>query len=421
MPAVRLEERNLTSYLFSGGRLLDPRRDELQEGVEILIEDGFVKEVSDRPIKAAAERIDVKGRTLMPGLIDAHIHVVLTEVNLRLLSDVPLTLVAAKGSAQMHAMLMRGFTTLRDTGGADWGIKAAVEQGLFVGPRLFISGQPISQTGGHGDFRQRTQSEISCPCASALSWASRIADGVPAMIHAVRDELRKGADQIKIMVSGGVASQADPLESLQFRMDEIEAAVEEADRWGTYVCAHAYSAKAIERAVRGGVRTIEHGNLIDAPTAKLMAEKGAYIVPTLVTYDSLKRRGPQFGLSEYSLQKNEIVLEAGVRSLEICRAAGVKIGFGSDLLGPLQTDHCNEFVIRGEAMRAQDIVRSATLVNAEILRQTGKLGELVPGAHADLLVIDGDPYRDLSVFQPERDRIDAIMLAGRFCKNRPRR
>jgi imidazolonepropionase-like amidohydrolase len=412
----------LTSYLFSDGRLLDPRRDELREGVEILTEDGFVKEVSDRPIKAAsAERIDLKGRTLMPGLIDAHIHVVLTEVNLRLMSDVPLTLVAAKSSAQMHAMLMRGFTTLRDTGGADWGIKAAVEQGLFAGPRLFISGQPISQTGGHGDFRQRTQTEISCPCASALSWASRIADGVAAMIHAVRDELRKGADQIKIMVSGGVASQADPLESLQFRMDEIEAAVEEADRWGTYVCAHAYSAKAIERAVKGGVRTIEHGNLIDAPTAKLMAEKGAYIVPTLVAYDALKRRGPEYGLSAYSLQKNELVLEAGVRSLEICRAAGVKIGFGSDLLGQLQNDHCKEFLIRGEAMRAQDIIRSATLVNAEILRQTGKLGELVPGAHADLLVIDGDPYRDLSVFQPEKDRIDAIMLAGRFCKNRPRR
>ena len=409
----------MTSYLFSGGRLLDPRRDELAGGMEVLVEGGLVKEVADRPIKApTAQRIDLGGRTLMPGLIDAHIHVVLTEVNLHLLSGVPLTLLAAKGSAQMHAMLMRGFTTLRDTGGADWGIKAAVEQGLFVGPRLFISGQPISQTGGHGDFRLRTQNEISCPCSSALTHASRIADGVPEMIKAVRDELRKGADQIKIMVSGGVASQADPLESLQFRMDEIEAAVEEAERWGTYVCAHAYSAKAIERAVRGGVRTIEHGNLIDQVTAKLMAEKGAYIVPTLVTYDSLKRRGAQFGLSGYSLEKNEIVLEAGLRSLELCRAAGVKIGFGSDLLGQLQNDHCNEFLIRAQAMRPQEIIRSATLVNAEIVRQEGKLGELVPGAHADLLVVNGDPYRDLSVLLPGEDRIDAIMLAGRFCKNR---
>ena len=409
----------MTSYLFSGGRLLDPRRDELVEGVEVLIEDGLIKEVSERPIKGGnAQRINLAARTLMPGLIDAHIHVVLTEVNLQLLSGVPLTLLAAKGSASMQAMLMRGFTTLRDTGGADWGMKAAAEQGLFQGPRLFISGQPISQTGGHGDFRLRTQTEVFCACCSGLNWSARIADGVPEMIKAVRDELRKGADQIKIMVSGGVASQADPLESLQFRSDEIEAAVEEAERWGTYVCAHAYSAKAIERAVRAGVRTIEHGNLIDAPTAKLMAERGAYIVPTLVAYDALKRRGPEYGLSAYSLQKNEIVLEAGLRSLEMCRAAGVKIGFGSDLLGQLQNDHCNEFLIRAEAMRPQEIIRSATLVNAEIVRHAGKLGELIPGAHADLLVVDGDPYRDLSVFQPKQDRILAIMLAGRFCKNR---
>ena len=409
----------MTSYLFSGGRFLDPRRDELREGISVLIEGGTVKEISERPLKAStAQHIDLAGRTLMPGLIDAHIHVVLTEVDLQRLSGVPLTLFAAKASASMHAMLMRGFTTLRDTGGADWGIKAAAEQGLFLGPRLFISGQPISQTGGHADFRLRTQTEIFCACCSGLTWSSRIADGVPEMVKAVRDELRKGADQIKIMVSGGVASQADPLESLQFRMDEIEAAVEEAERWGTYVCAHAYSAKAIERAVKGGVRTIEHGNLIDQATAKLMAEKGAYIVPTLVTYDSLKRRGPEYGLSSYSLKKNELVLEAGVRSLEICRAAGVKIGFGSDLLGQLQNDHCNEFLIRSQAMRPQEIIRSATLVNAEILRQEGKLGELVAGAHADLLVVDGDPYRDLSVFQPERDKIAAIMLAGRFVKNR---
>ena len=173
----------------------------------------------------------------------------LTEVNLRLLADVPLTLLAAKGSVAMRAMLHRGFTTLRDTGGADYGIKAAVEQGLFEGPRLFIAGQPLSQTGGHGDFRLRTQIREFCACCSGLTWTARVADGVPDVIKATRDELRKGADHIKIMVSGGVASQADPLESLQYRIDEIEAAVDEATRWGTYVCAHAYSAKAIERAV----------------------------------------------------------------------------------------------------------------------------------------------------------------------------
>ncbi|HET6183665.1 MAG TPA: amidohydrolase family protein [Acetobacteraceae bacterium] len=408
----------MASFLFAGGRFLDPRADALREGIDVLVEDGLVKEVADRPIRAgSATRIELGGRTLMPGLIDAHIHLVLTEVNLQTLSDIPLTLLAAKGSVAARAMLMRGFTTLRDTGGTDWGLKAAFEQGLFEGPRLFISGAPISQTGGHGDFRKRTQTRFECACCAGVSFVSRIADGLPEVIRATRDELRKGADQIKIMASGGVASQLDPLESLQFREDEIEAVVDEARRWGTYVCAHAYSAEAITRAVRAGVRTIEHGNLIDAASARLMAERGAFIVPTLVTYDSMRQRGADFGMSKYSLAKNEIVLHAGLQSLEICRAAGVEIGFGTDLLGPLQGDQCNEFSIRGQAMPAADVIRSATIVNARILRQEGKLGELVAGAHADLLVVEGDPYRDLSVLAGGGERLAAIMLGGRFVKN----
>jgi imidazolonepropionase-like amidohydrolase len=390
----------------------------LQDGIEVLVEDGRVKELADRPIRAAnATRIDLRGRTLMPGLIDAHIHLVLTEVNLQLLADVPLTLLAAKGSVAARAMLMRGFTTLRDTGGTDWGLKAAFEQGLFEGPRLFISGQPISQTGGHGDFRKRTQTRFECACCAGISFVSRLADGLPEVIRATRDELRKGADQIKVMASGGVASQLDPLESLQFRADEVEAVVDEARRWGTYVCAHAYSAEAITRAVAAGVRTIEHGNLVDEAAARLMAERGAFMVPTLVTYDSMRQRGADFGMSKYSLAKNEIVLDAGLRSWEICREAGVAIGFGTDLLGPLQGDQSNEFMIRARAMPAADVVRSATIVNARILRQEGKLGELVPGAHADLLVLDGDPYRDISVLAGEGSRLAAIMLGGRFVKN----
>lgn len=407
----------MTSYLFQGGRFLDPRRDELVDGINVLVEGERVKEVADRPISATtATRVDLRGRTLMPGLIDAHIHILLPEVNLHLLDGVPLTLLAAKGAASARAMLMRGFTAVRDTGGADYGMKAAIETGLFEGPRLFISGMAISQTGGHGDFRRRTQTRFECACCSGLAYTARIADGVPEMLRAVRDELRKGADQIKIMVSGGVASEADPLESLQFRADEIEAAVEEAARWGTYVCAHAYAAAAIRRAVIGGVRTIEHGNLIDEPTAKLMAERSAYLVPTLVTYDALRRRGAEYGLSAYSLEKNELVLKAGLKSLEIARTAGVKIGFGSDLLGQLQSEHGREFLIRSEVMPPCEVVRSATLVNAEIVRQSGKLGEIVAGAFADILVVDGDPYRDLGVFQNEGARIPAIMKGGRFVK-----
>jgi imidazolonepropionase-like amidohydrolase len=209
----------------------------------------------------------------------------------------------------------------------------------------------------------------------------------------------------------------DPLESLQFRIDEIEAAVDEASRWGTYVCAHAYSSEAIARAVRAGVRTIEHGNLIDVPTAQIVAQHRAFVVPTLVTYDSLKRRGAEYGLTRIGLEKNERVLQAGLRSLEICRAAGVAMGFGSDLLGQLQNDHSNEFMIRAQVLSPPEIIRAATIVNAQILRQEGRLGEIVPGAHADLLVVDGDPCRDLSVFLGDGVRIPAIMLGGLFVKN----
>jgi imidazolonepropionase-like amidohydrolase len=409
----------MSSFLFSGGRLLDPRRGELLDGVEVLIEGERVKEISDRPIKSAgATRVELAGRTLMPGLIDAHLHVFLNEVNIGVLDAVPLTLLAINGSLALKASLMRGFTSVRDTAGGDFGIKAAVEQGLIEAPRLFISGQALSQTGGHGDFRKRTQRALGCDCCSGLAYTARIADGVPEVIKATRDELRKGADFIKIMVSGGVASQADPLDSLQYRMDEIQAAVEEATNWGKYVAAHAYSSQAVMRAVTAGVRTIEHGNLIDEPTAATMARKGAFLVPTLIAYDSMRRRGREYGLSEYSLQKNEVVLAAGLRSVELARNAGVKIGFGTDLLGQLQNDQCREFLIRAELMKPAEIIYSATIVNAEILQRAGELGELVPGAFADLIVIDGDPLADLNLFQDEGRHLSAIMKGGRFYKNR---
>jgi imidazolonepropionase-like amidohydrolase len=409
----------MSSFLFSGGRFLDPRRGELLDGVEVLIEGERVKEISDRPIKsAAATRVALAGRTLMPGLIDAHLHVFLNEVNIGALDAVPLTLLAINGSLALKASLMRGFTSVRDTAGGDFGIKSAVEQGLIEAPRLFISGQALSQTGGHGDFRKRTQRALGCDCCSGLAYTARIADGVPEVIKATRDELRKGTDFIKIMVSGGVASQADPLESLQYRMDEIQAAVEEATNWGKYVAAHAYSSQAVMRAVSAGVRTIEHGNLIDEPTAATMARKGAFLVPTLIAYDSMRRRGRDYGLSEYSLQKNEVVLAAGLRSVELARNAGVKVGFGTDLLGQLQNDQCREFLIRAELMKPAEIIHSATIVNAEILQRAGELGELKPGAFADLIVVDGDPLANLNLFQDEGRHLAAIMKGGRFYKNR---
>ena len=404
--------------LFQNCRLLDPEAGELKDGVSVLTEGERIREVSDRPIRSQhAQTVDVGGRTLMPGLIDAHIHVYLSEVNIGRLAEMPMSLMAARSGPLMRAMLDRGFTTVRDTGGADWGIREAVETGQMVGPRLFIAGQAISQTGGHGDFRLRTEGEHACQCCSGVHQISRIVDGVPQMLHAVRDELRKGADLIKIMVSGGVASPRDPLEATQFTREEISAAVGEATAWGTYVASHAYGADAIRRAVECGVRTIEHGNFVDAPTAKLMRERGAFIVPTLVAYDAMKRRGREYGLPQVSLEKNERVLAAGLRSLEICREAGVPIGFGSDLLGQLQDDQSREFLIRGEAMKPLEIIRSATVVNARLLRRESELGTIRPGAFADLLVVDGNPLEDLGLFQKQGAHIPVIAKGGRFHKN----
>jgi imidazolonepropionase-like amidohydrolase len=408
--------------LFRNLQLLDPRWDEPRGGYEVLVEGDVFREVSQRPIKTSgATTIDCAGKTLMPGLIDCHAHVYLVEVGIGRLESMPLTLLTAKASVLMRQMLDRGFTTVRDTGGADWGIKEAVENGTLAGPRLFISAQAIGPTGGHTDSRRRTHfggQHNGCHCCDALSFITGIADGVDGVRQAVREQMRQGADQIKIMLSGGVASPWDPLDSLQFSVGEIRAAVEEAHAFGRYVLAHAYTPEAITRGVENGVRTIEHGNLIDAPSAKLMAEKKALMVANLVTYYKMKEHGRTLGLSASQLEKNDLVIEGGLRSLEICKGAGVPVGFGTDLLGKLQVHQSEEFLYRSEVLSPLEIIRQATLVGAQIVRREGKLGVVEPGAFADLIVVDGNPLKDLSLFQDQGAHLAAIMKAGAFHKNR---
>jgi imidazolonepropionase-like amidohydrolase len=407
-----------SSYLFRNARLLDPRFDEARGGYDILVENGTFKEVADRPIGArSAQIIDCGGRTLMPGLIDSHVHVYLSEVNVTLLEHIPVSLLAARATPLMLGMLNRGFTTVRDTGGADWGIKEAVEKGYVVGPRLFISGRAIGPTGGHSDSRRRTDTGQRCRCCDGLRFTMAVADGVDGVRATVREELRQGADAIKIMVSGGVASPYDPLDSKQFSLPEIAAAVEEATAFKRYVLAHAYTAEAITRAAGQGVRTIEHGNLIDEPAAALLAEKKAYLVANLVAYVVIKERAAQFGMSPDKLEKNELVIKGGFESLEICRRAGVKVGYGSDLLGQLQDEQSREFLLRAEVVKPIEILRSATLVGAEIVRMQGRLGVIEPGAIADLLLVDGDPLADLDLLQHQGRHLSAIMKGGRFHKN----
>lgn len=406
----------MASVLFKNVNLLDPLQADLLEGHHVLVEDGVIKEVSDQPLSSAsAQVIDAAGRTLMPGLIDLHVHVLATQLNLSTQGVLPDALVMMRAVPIMAAMLRRGFTTVRDAGGAGWGLKCAVNEGTVKGPRLFISGRAISQTGGHGDPRPRSdhlRPMSYCGCCFRAGDIGRVADGIDDVRRAVRQELQMGADQIKMMASGGVASPTDPIASFGYSEEEIRVIVDEAASRQTYVMAHSYTADAIERAIRNGVRTIEHGNLVDERVARFMAEKGAFVVPTLVTYEALANEGADYGLPPDSVAKIATVRTAGLHSLEIYKKAGVKIGYGSDLLGPSQRLQSEEFRIRNEVLSAQEVIQCATTTAAEVLNQVGQLGRIQPGALADVLLVDGNPYRDLSCLLGQGEHLALIMKGG---------
>jgi len=401
--------------LFENATLLDVEAGVLRPGTSVLVDGDRIAEVSGRPITtASAERIDCRGRTLMPGLIDAHVHATITTMDIGAMARRPLTLVAQEARVVLEAMVRRGFTTVRDVGGADHGLAKATEAGLIRGPRLFYSGRVLSQTGGHGDFRPLDDAPHLCACTIHTSGFSHVADGADAVRRAAREELRRGASQVKIMASGGVASPSDPIWVLQYSHDEMAAAVEEAHSWRTYVCAHAYTPEAIQRAVRAGVRSIEHGNLLDDATAALMASHDAFLVPTLVTYAKIAELGAAFGFPAASVRKVQDVIAAGLGSLDRAARAGVAIGFGTDLLGETHPFQSHEFVIRREAMAAIDVIRSATVVNAALLRRTGELGVVKPGALADLLLVDGDPVRDIALLDGQGEHLLVVMRGGQI-------
>ena len=406
------------TIVFEGCRVFDGVSAEPRENTSVVVEDGRIKEVADGAVRAPAdaERVACAGRTLMPGLIDAHFHALLVELTVPPLDDMPASLLYQLARRSLEGALSRGFTTVRDAGGADLGLAMAVERGLIAGPRIFFAGRGLSQTGGHGDMRSQTRFE-PCGCAAYHGPITQVADGVDAVRKAAREELRKGAHQIKMMVSGGVLSPTDPLWMDQYSDEEIRVGVEEAATRRTYVMAHAHTANAARRCAELGVRSIEHGTQIDAEAAEAVAATGAFVVPTLVTIFAMIESGAEFGLPKVYADKLQGLGDEGLRSLEVCQAAGVPMGFGTDLLGPLQDRQSQEFLIRSEVLAPLDVLRSATSINAALIQRSGELGTIAPGAVADILVVDGDPLGDLGLLQEQGRHIPVIMKEGRFCKN----
>jgi imidazolonepropionase-like amidohydrolase len=403
--------------ILANGAIVDGASAERREGMHVLIRSGLIEEVSDRPISAQGRTIDLRGETLMPGLIDCHVHVVASEVNLDKNALLPNSLVAARAIQTMRHMLMRGFTTVRDLGGADIGLQQAVEDGTILGPRLVICGKGFSQTGGHSDFRGRYDTRPADWLVGKLGALGRVVDGVEALRGAIRQEIKGGGQFIKLMANGGVASPTDPINFFGFARDEIRAAVEEAEMAQTYVAAHLYTAASIRRAIACGVMCVEHASVVDAEAAQAIAAQGAVAVPTLIIFEGLKREGAELGLPAASVGKIDDVRLHGQRSLEILRSAGVVMGYGTDLLGPLHRLQSEEFLLRGEVLPAHEVIRSATLDAARVLRLTGKIGCISPGAFADLVAVQGNPLKDLSLLTRQGQHMPLIIKGGTIIKN----
>jgi imidazolonepropionase-like amidohydrolase len=410
------------AILFTDAAVFDGVGPELKPGCQVLVADGKIQAVSDRAIKppSGCETVDLAGRTLMPGLIDAHVHIWASDLDIVKLVTRKTEYLAAFAYRSLAAMLDRGFTTVRDAGGTDVGYVQALHDGLATGPRLLHAGRILTQTGGHGDFRRPGDfsGDFSCACELREGGVARLAhvvDSPDEVRKAVREELRQGAHQIKIMGSGGVASPSDPIDRTQFSDEEIRTAVEEARRHGAYVMAHCHPAEAVRRCAELGVRSIEHATLIDQEAADAVAAAGAFVVPTLATIYALLEDGDKLGLPPVSQEKLKAVAGGTLQGLSVMRRSNLKVGFGTDLLGSQQDRQGTEFKLRAQVFSPLEILRQATSLNAELLQVEGEIGRVAEGYAADLIAVDGDPLADIELLG-DAANIPVIVQAGRFHK-----
>jgi imidazolonepropionase-like amidohydrolase len=385
----------------------------------VVVEDDRIKEVlpgAPGRIPAGAQTIDCRNQTLLPGLIDGHVHLGAIDANImeqqRLYHP---SMLVIRTVRVIQESLDQGFTTVRDAGGADAGFREAQRQGLIPGPRMFVSGCALSQTGGHGDFRLPT--ETRSPSLDLAGVATRICDGVDEVRRGAREQLRRGADFVKVMGGGGCMSPSDEIDTSQYSPDELRAAVFEAEAVGTYVAAHVYSSRSIRNCVSAGIRALEHCNLLDESAAKAIKDAGAFMVPTLVTYEMISRMGKSMGIPENNVRKINEARDRGLEALAIAKRLGVKIASGSDLLGPMQRFKGMELELQARVLGPMGAIVATTKTNAELLKKEKDLGTIGAGKLADLILVQGDPLKDITLFQQYQEKIAVIIQGGKVYKN----
>ncbi len=412
---VSSQEQIAVITIIENANVVDVENGKVLPDQRLVLENGFIREVSGEKLPhSEANRVNLKGAFVIPGLIDAHVHATAYTANLGELPRQSPMYVAARAAKVLDGMLSRGFTTVRDVGGADFGLAQSVEEGLISGPRLLYGGKALSASGGHGDHRamgvdrtDETYAQVSL---------GRRCDGVDEVRRAARDEIRRGAHHIKIMANGGISSPTDRITSDQFSEDEIAAIVDEANMADLYVVSHTYTARSVARAVRNGVRSIEHGNLLDEETVALMKQAGSFLTPTLSCFRALAEVGAESGFPKDRMDKIRLVLDSGLYAVELAYRTGVPMAYGTDLIGPMHSRQLHEFALRADVVPPLDLLRAATSTAAELVRLENEIGHVKENYRADLNVLSANPL-DKGVLESFAKHLQFVIKGGEIVKS----
>ncbi|MCH7411578.1 amidohydrolase family protein [Belliella sp. DSM 111904] len=405
-------------------RIYHPKNGVSKSLYTVVIEDGMIKKIESGNHSSSNKIIDGKGSVLIPGLIDVHVHMAFGALSMREMMSPMLSegLIMRKVGGNAEKMLLRGFTSVRDAGGPIFPLKKAIDEGKLTGPRIWPSGATISQTAGHGDFRTPDESSrkfFSEPSRAERFNATFIADGRPEVLTAVRENLRFGASQIKLMAGGGTSSAYDPVDVTQYTFDEMLAAVEAAEDWGTYVMVHAYTPRAVQRAIKAGVKCVEHGQMLDQKTLRMMKKNNVWL-----STQNLVESTPD--MDPMRVEKRKPVIEGQEQLWPLAKKMKLKIAWGTDFLfEPELNEQQNAYILRLQKWFTNaEIINMVTQDNAELLQLSGlrspypgKLGIIEEGALADLILVDGDPLEDLSLIANPEEKFLLIMKEGKIYKN----